>query len=506
MNIFKEKSLYVTLTGLVVMGLIGSAQAVSLNPAGLGQVLIYPYYTVRGDASGVRTFNSLISVVNKTEVGKAVRVRFLEGKASQEVLDFNLYLSPHDVWTSAITPSNDGSGAMLKTDDKSCTSPPIPAEGVQFRNYLYIDANADREDATLDRTKEGYVEIIEMADIIPGTSTEKNVTHTRVNNEYKPLDCNWISETWGVIPAWVATDLTTGTGGLFGSMILINPNDAQDIAYEAVALDGFFSAPTPGANLWRPSGTIEPDLNLASPKISTVVNGTDEYITNWNEGIDAVSAVLMNASVSNEYVLEDSVAAKTDWIITMPTKKYYYSAPDWSKIRPLIPDYHLFQRDFTSGGACDELMIAQYNREESSARTDDAGGFPEPPPKPPTALCWGANVVTFGKTFDTESIFYAQNRFTLLTSFDNGWAEFTLSSDSHYLTATGSTQHIDLSTSPQTNTNITGYVYRGLPMVGFAVQQFNNGEVSSTVVPGATVWASYAGRIAHHFEKNIALP
>ncbi len=52
MNIFKKKSLCAALAGIGALGAVGAAQAVNLNPDGLGQVLIYPYYTTRADASG----------------------------------------------------------------------------------------------------------------------------------------------------------------------------------------------------------------------------------------------------------------------------------------------------------------------------------------------------------------------------------------------------------------------------------------------------------------------
>jgi len=105
MNTFKRKSLYAALAGVSALGVTGAAQAVNLNPDGLGQVLIYPYYTTRADAGG-NAYTSLLSVVNTTSSAKAVKVRFLEGKNSREVLDFNLFLSKHDVWTAAILPSS----------------------------------------------------------------------------------------------------------------------------------------------------------------------------------------------------------------------------------------------------------------------------------------------------------------------------------------------------------------------------------------------------------------
>ena len=114
-----------SLTNAVIAGIAGVAgiasvaNAVNLNPDGLGQVLIYPYYTVNGGNS------TLVSVVNTTGFGKAVKVRFVEGRNSREVLDFNLYLSPYDVWTGAVYEIAGITPAVLSTNDNSCTVPNI---------------------------------------------------------------------------------------------------------------------------------------------------------------------------------------------------------------------------------------------------------------------------------------------------------------------------------------------------------------------------------------------
>src|SRR6266478_1322491 len=130
MNTFNRKSLHAALAGLGALGATGAAQAVNVNPDGLGQALIYPYYTTQGTGTNgsIAPYNSLLSVVNSTNSGKVVKVRFLEGKNSKEVLDFNLWLSPKDVWTAAIVPTSAG-GAAILTADLSCTTPPIPASG-----------------------------------------------------------------------------------------------------------------------------------------------------------------------------------------------------------------------------------------------------------------------------------------------------------------------------------------------------------------------------------------
>ena len=100
MNTFKRKALF---TAVVAgLGVAGSAEAVYMSPNRTGQVLVYPYYTVQ--SAGSNSWNTYLSVVNTTSIAKAVKVRVLEGKTSAEVLDFNLFLSPNDVWTAAIIP------------------------------------------------------------------------------------------------------------------------------------------------------------------------------------------------------------------------------------------------------------------------------------------------------------------------------------------------------------------------------------------------------------------
>ena len=158
------------LAGLAgVVGIAGSAQAVNINPDGLGQVLIYPYYTV--NANNV----TLLSVVNTSDEAKAVKVRFLEGKNSREVLDFNLYMSRYDVWTAALY--DDEGTATLVTGDNSCTVPYIysfdnrddgEAGGQQeFLPYAMNDlfdasGNPITDLGDISRATEGHFEVIDM--------------------------------------------------------------------------------------------------------------------------------------------------------------------------------------------------------------------------------------------------------------------------------------------------------------------------------------------------------
>src|SRR3954466_15306657 len=143
MNTFKGKALSCAILGGLAVA-SGAAQAVYEDPNGLGQALIYPYYTVQ--TAGGNSYNTYLSVVNTTTRGKALKVRFREGKNSREVLDFNLFLSPNDVWVGVVGPADPTSAtsaARLTPPDASCTNPVIPATGIDFRNYAYVGTNAD---------------------------------------------------------------------------------------------------------------------------------------------------------------------------------------------------------------------------------------------------------------------------------------------------------------------------------------------------------------------------
>jgi hypothetical protein len=468
MNTFRKKSLYAALAGVSALG-AGAAHAVNVNPDGLGQVLVYPYYTTRVDSGG-NSFNSLLTVVNSTSTVKAVKVRFLEGKNSREVLDFNLFLSPFDVWTTAIIPSASG-GAKIVTTDKSCTLPTIPAGGVDFVNYAYT---GDGGGTSLDRTREGYVEIIEMATYSPTSVTATRVTHVN-----------------GVPPGCATNNDTTAgnealavSGGLMGTLTLINVNQGTDYTEDPTAIDNFLV----GLSNYQPAGVTAPDLTQANPPVSVVFNGTQGiYSSTWPAGPDAVSAVLMHDAVLNEFVLDAATKSGTDWVVTMPTKRFYINNGTGNAPR-------LFQRNFnTTVGACDDVSITVYDREEGSVNVLSFS-----PPQPGgLSLCWEANVLTF----NGSNVLASTNTSGVSTSFQNGWMRLTFP-----VPSSGSPAH-NLPNAATTITPLGGSTsapgartYFGLPVIGFAVESFTNGTLT---VGSSNVLSNYGGNFGHKYTRSI---
>ncbi len=461
MNTFNKKSLCAAIAAVGALGVAGTANAVYVNPDGLGQVLIYPYFTVRTTVGGA-AFNSLLSVVNTTASAKAVKVRFIEGRNSAEVLDFNLFLSAKDVWTAAVVPTTDGAGVF--TADKSCTNPKVssdPTNPTPFVNFAYA---GDGAGDTLDRSREGYVEIIEMGALIDGSATQKGVTHVAGTPTCAAID-----------DASATAATSNPSAGLFGGMTVINVLAGEEFTQDATALNAFRTI-----GHYDLPGDIKPNLLDADPSLGAVIfdGKTGTVVTGtFATGIDTVSAVLMHDHLYNEFVLDSITKSGTDWVVTMPTKRYYYD--DSGDVQ------NLFQRNFTADGACDDVTLGLFDREEFRS----APGFSPPPVTKKNSVCWEANVITFNGT----NVLDSKNSLNINTTFANGWLDLgipvTSSSDfggpAHILTDTG------------------GLSFHGLPTIGFAAITFTNGTLTDPM--GTKVQSNYGGAFKHRASETTTL-
>lgn len=137
----------------------GAATALSLSTNGIGHTLLVPYFsTQNGNVT-------LLNIVNTDPAnGKAVKVRFRGAANSDDLLDFQVFLSPNDMWTASVSQNSSGV-SVLNTSDTSCTQPAIPAAGQPFgvgRLPSTVFTTTALQNA---QTLEGYVEILTMANI-----------------------------------------------------------------------------------------------------------------------------------------------------------------------------------------------------------------------------------------------------------------------------------------------------------------------------------------------------
>ena len=395
----KQNVLALSITAALI-GLTGSAHAMTgtlagatagtellLNGDGVGHHLFVPYYSAQDKNA------TLINLINTDQVnGKAVKVRFRGAANSDDVYDFQVFLSPGDVWTANISTGASGN-AQLTTTDASCTK---PAKAV-LNSTPFLTTRLDTTMSPAQKsngTREGYIEIFNMGDIpktaagagpqildLPGATTAgvgagDNPLFTAIKHVSKVAPCS--GNAWTALDttnlqyslvanALITTPRTAGllppTTGLMANWTIINVTNAAAWTGEAVAVQSALTAtgvPSTGNVVYWPQtgGAIVGDVNTftADPLLRTAnvakfdgVNYIGDTSAAYLAGLfdlpdmstpytDAANAVaptlsplqqarglteaLAASSVTNEYLTDKTIVASTDWVFSMPTRRY----------------------------------------------------------------------------------------------------------------------------------------------------------------------------------------
>ena len=478
-----------------------------LNPRGTGQVLIYPYFTVNHQ-------QTLVSVINTTAHGKALKVRFREGYDGRDVANFNVYLGPYDSWVGAVfDTSSDGTGAAaIATNDNSCTVPafplaPVPGtlHALAFSNANYSQGmygtptGTDHGPLGVSRTREGHFEIIEIGEVVDqATGSAKTLEAiTPVNG--KPPGCAQVWNAWAPSGYWttnVTTDLLPPAGGLYGAAGIVNVALGTLYAYDATAIDGF-------SDVVQNSAPENPKPNLATAITDPAHDIATAYVPIGNtmikadypastRGIDAVSAVLMADALYNEYDIEAQTGASSDWLIALPTKQFY--------VDPGIVGFHAddylppFEALFGAGipntggdaGYSCAAVDAEFRSREADLEKQTVCLWPMVTPG--NYLCYEAQVVTIGSdSFDPDSSVLKSALIDPLLVLGCG-ATASLSSASGNL-------KVSLIGPPYSlhalRASLTGDTFVGLPALGFLATNY----INANVAPG--VLSNYSAAYPH---------
>lgn len=521
---------------MAVAGVLAAdaAHAVRIGMDGTGQVLLYPYYTTR---SG---FVTSIAVMNHDfDHTKAVKVRWRESRIGAPVLDINVFLSPRDVWAGVI--SDDGTEARLTTNDRTCTHPEVPAAGLPFLNTYYTGQVAgtfdDRGGASLDRTREGYIEIIEMgvvangadADSSPPTPSGNTVAAaTRHNVAGSPANCAVVRAA-GLFSG--AGDLRAPAGRLSGQQVIINSATGTEFALSPTALQQFFRPADRSEDLYTAPGNLGPDLASVQPARSDVIVSETDFsqplaisVADWvaagGKPIDAVSAVLMTSEIRGQYDVHPGI--KTDLVATMPTKRYYVlpdALPSAQQYAATAPFREAYLRVDTAAGSvqsisCDTHYPFASDRENGPYAVLD--GVPLPA-SPIPRFCYAASVVTIAPSASdgpSSSVFGSRTAHTLTLNangasgaapqYTTGWISLAPTRDAATAPSLGPGLELTGGINAVTGMPVTysTYVagglrnlapvhtdgvarrYRGLPVIGFtAISATASGQGYGGIFP-----------------------
>ncbi len=353
----------------------GVPEATTLGNAvgGIGHMLYMPYYNAQEGSQ------SMLSITNTdSKNGKVVKVRFRAADNSDDVLDFTLLLSPGDVWTASLARNAEGT-PLLATSDTSCMLPQSGlGTGVPFSDSRLSGLSALTSDIKLKHMSEGYVEVLNMADIPPAAydrSKDDNNQALYYNIKHqngKPFNCSGQAQEVLISTDIVdaagaeAAGLTAPTGQLMGSWIVMNQNQLSSYSGNMTAIravdkttgaNGYGNiifAPQRGedageiplgeianapwgsnyttcsANVGIGCITADPLLGTASPRITPLWYDLPDMSTPLMPGFktpqDQVTAMdISHNQIINEYVADESgdVPMTTDWIVSQPTRRYY---------------------------------------------------------------------------------------------------------------------------------------------------------------------------------------
>jgi hypothetical protein len=215
----------------------------------------------------------------------------------------------------------------------------------------------------------------------------------------------------------------------------------------------------------------------------------------------------MHSAVINEYVLDNTTQSLTDWVITQPVKRLFVNST--TAAQP-------YTNVLTASGACETIGLTFFNREERGAAASGVDFSPFPAAGAPNSLCWESTVISFrnGAAFlppaTSSSVLGSANltNVSITSTFQNGWAAVTFGPSNAATAGMGalaSSQLVATTTGAGgTFGAITAGVqtYFGLPVTGFMVRTFRNGNLTCGT---ATCQGNY-GSVFEHSYRTLITP
>lgn len=444
------------LAGLAV---VLPAQAVYVNPRGTGQVLLFPYYTANG---GQRT---LVRIVNTTERAKLLYVAFKEGYNARPVRQVMLALGPHDAWNVSLGSLDGETPATLHSVDPSCTVPDkpqwtaVPGGGwsINALSWAYTDDSTDSGPTTPARTREGFVEVIEAAQLQGALAAAASSGPARRCGVFGLLDD-------------ASADLQPPGGGLSGQFAVVDVAQGTYIGGRATALADF--TPVHLVNAFGDWLSLEQAHNAPGLSYADFLRDGAPARLSYSSsmpprGIDAVSAVLAADTLSADVAADAAAGSFTDWVLTLPTKFAY---TDNARLGvpvggggAVAPFDQVFG-EVHAGASCSRYEATGYSDEGAAISFNPVASA-----LPAKSLCRAVNVLSFAPLGPSAATPVLRSRlgaslWNPQPAFDGGRVQLDFSHDN-----AGQPRRL----RPGLDGDVA---VRGLPLLGFAAYKYTNGN------------------------------
>lgn len=377
----------------------GPAGSVMLSQDGTGQALIFPVYSVNPNDLG-GAMDTLVVINNERTAPKAVRVTLREADVGHAVLALNLYLGPLDSWSFALALGE--GGPELISNDTSCVHPAIPDGRIALSAAAIEAAEDGVEHDPAARLRHGYLEVIELG-VLTGAAADLASTGL------VQADCAGLRARWEAGGAWdqdPGFELAAPDGGLAGLAWLINVGAGHAYDYAATALARF------SAQVLHRAPELEvgldevdaPDPGGSGRTRSTVITTGGPVDLLWEQPIDAVTSVLMTEALTGDLATDDTVGARSEMVLSLPTKRHYvFAGHAGGQPVPRAP----FANAIDGTGAYSGSLAVLVSRD---GLIDDRSDTCLDPPPPPPGLNWAVQSFDDGDFEDPAPITGAVNR------------------------------------------------------------------------------------------------
>ncbi|QIL83282.1 hypothetical protein G7047_27570 [Diaphorobacter sp. HDW4A] len=441
--------------GAIAVETPGGATADRLIPgeSGVGHMLVVPYYSTQGGNA------TLLSLINTDEVnGKAVKLRFRGALNADSVYDLQVFLAPGDMWTVNVS-RNAAGVSFLTTEDNSCTKPTrttinaTPFSVARLSPHVSAPARAEQ-------TREGYIEMITMADIPPATvgvfPLVKQSEGRLPACHSDPANAAWtaLDTDRSTVADYAALGLTAPTTGITANWTIMNVPSALSWSGAAVALEAVNEAGTSGkGHLAYSPQTSQPALRASALSADPLFAGTSPFVTATMSDLpdlstpyvatasspavqaSAIAATWSGDSVFNEFWTEPSIYADTEWTLIAPTRRFavginYGAGTAASLIFNPDVSAHYISGNTTlkSDAACVAASDVKIRDRESNSPSSPGDVVIPGAPYQPPATCGAASVLTFNQAAQSPTA--ALGATVAVDDVDTGYTNGRL----HYVT------------------------------------------------------------------------